>query len=107
MTCSLFAPVPQLVLEAVERGREAAGKEGVTKKEQQGEVVISGDFDGDIKIFINQRKVDWQEVDTDLVDEDSESESDSDWKHASQNLHNKCESNQIVVIYIYCDPSIL
>ena len=50
--------MPQLVLEAVERGREAAGKEGVSKKEQQGEVVISGDFDGDIKIFINQRKID-------------------------------------------------
>jgi len=56
VTCSLFAPVPQLVLEAVERGREAAGKEGICSKEQQGEVVISGDFDGDIKIFINQIK---------------------------------------------------
>jgi len=57
VTCSLFAPVPQLVLEAVERSREAAGKEGGNKKEHHGEVVISGDFDGDIKIFINQRKV--------------------------------------------------
>jgi len=56
VTCSLFAPEPRLVLEAVERGREAAGKEGICSKEQQGEVVISGDFDGDIKIFINQSK---------------------------------------------------
>jgi len=56
VTCSLFAPVPQLVLEAVERGKEAAGKEGASKKDQQGEVVLSGDFDGDIKIFINQGK---------------------------------------------------
>ena len=26
MTCTLFAPVPELIFEAVERGREAAGK---------------------------------------------------------------------------------
>ena len=37
VTCSLFAPVPHLVLEAVERGKEAAGKEGTGKKEQQGQ----------------------------------------------------------------------
>lgn len=26
VTCTLFAPVPELIFEAVERGREAAGK---------------------------------------------------------------------------------
>ncbi len=26
MTCTLFAPVPELIFEAVERGREAAGR---------------------------------------------------------------------------------
>ena len=31
MTCTLFAPVPELVFEAVERGREAAGKPRETK----------------------------------------------------------------------------
>ena len=49
VTCSLFAPVPHLVLELA---RPAAGRGA---KEMQGEVVVSGDFDGDIKIFINQR----------------------------------------------------
>ena len=53
VTCSLFAPVPSLLLEAVSRGREAGGG----GKEAQGEVVVSGDFDGEIKIFINRRTV--------------------------------------------------
>ena len=52
VTCSLFAPVPSLLLEALSRGKEAAGG-----KESQGEVVVSGDFDGEIKIFINRRPV--------------------------------------------------
>ena len=57
------------MLEAVDRGREAAGKEVRYRKwldhfdiililhsavAREGYVVISGDFDGDIKIFINQ-----------------------------------------------------
>jgi len=52
VTCSLFAPVPQPLLEAASRSKEAAGCD----KEIQGEVVVSGDFEGDIKIFINVRK---------------------------------------------------
>ena len=52
VTCSLFAPDPKIVCEAVERGREAAGK-GVSAS-REGYIVISGDFDGDIKIFVNQ-----------------------------------------------------
>ena len=52
VTCSLFAPEPKIVCKAVERGREAAGK-GVSAS-REGYVVISGDFDGDIKIFVNQ-----------------------------------------------------
>ena len=52
VTCSLFAPDPKIVCEAVERGREAAGKDVSASRE--GYVVISGDFDGDIKIFVNQ-----------------------------------------------------
>ena len=54
VTCSLFAPVPSLLLEALTRGKEAAANGG---KESQGEVVVSGDFDGEIKIFINRRPV--------------------------------------------------
>jgi WD40 repeat protein len=53
VTCSLFAPDPRLVLEAVERGRVAAGK-ALSPGSREGYVVVSGDFDGDIKIFINQ-----------------------------------------------------
>lgn len=54
VTCSLFAPVPALLLEALTRGKEAAA---AGAKESQGEVVVSGDFDGEIKIFINRRSV--------------------------------------------------
>lgn len=65
VTCTLFAPVPELVFEAVERGREAAGrlreKEGVDpvgdKEPLTGYAVISGDYDGDIKVFIKEGKV--------------------------------------------------
>lgn len=66
MTCTLFAPVPELVFEAVERGREAAGrpresKEAVDllgdKEVLSGYVVISGDYDGEIKVFIKEGKV--------------------------------------------------
>ena len=52
VTCSLFAPVPQLLLEAVTRCRDDGAGAG---KEAQGEVLVSGDFDGDIKVFINRR----------------------------------------------------
>ena len=61
VTCTLFAPVPELVFEAVERGREAAGKarenEVGDKEPLTGYVVISGDYDGDIKVFIKEGKV--------------------------------------------------
>ena len=53
VTCSLFAPVPHLLLEAVARAKEV--QEATGGKELQGEVVVSGDFDGDIKIFINRK----------------------------------------------------
>ena len=54
VTCSLFAPVPHLLLDAVKGGK--TGKDdGATAYDGQGEVVVSGDFDGDIKIFINRR----------------------------------------------------
>jgi len=56
VTCSLFAPDSRVVFEAVERGRKAAGK-AVSTGNMEGYVVISGDFDGDIKIFINQTGV--------------------------------------------------
>lgn len=60
VTCTLFAPVPELVFEAVERGREAAGKarenEVGDKEPLTGYVVISGDYDGDIKVFIKEGK---------------------------------------------------
>ena len=73
VTCTLFAPVPELVFEAVERGREAAGR-GRSQEERSGDlvaaageggagipltgyVVISGDYDGDIKVFIKEGKV--------------------------------------------------
>jgi hypothetical protein len=72
VTCTLFAPVPELIFEAVERGREAAGR-GRSQEERQsgdlaavdsgpgipltGYVVISGDYDGDIKVFIKEGKV--------------------------------------------------
>jgi len=65
VTCTLFAPVPELVFEAVERGREAAGKPRENKEtgaipgEKEvltGYVVISGDYDGDIKVFIKEGK---------------------------------------------------
>jgi len=66
VTCTLFAPVPELVFEAVERGREAAGKPRETKdaagdplgesEKMTGYVVISGDYDGDIKVFIKEGK---------------------------------------------------
>lgn len=62
VTCSVFSPAPELVMEAVQRGREAAGKGrdnniDVNEERTQGYVIISGDFEGDIKIFINQTKV--------------------------------------------------
>ena len=63
VTCTLFAPVPELVFEAVERGREAAGRprEGIDqlgdKEPLTGYAVISGDYDGDIKVFIKEGKV--------------------------------------------------
>jgi len=64
VTCTLFAPVPELIFEAVERGREAAGKQRETpsddilgdKEPLTGYVVISGDYDGDIKVFIKEGK---------------------------------------------------
>jgi len=64
VTCTLFAPVPELIFEAVERGREAAGKQRETpsddilgdKEPLSGYVVISGDYDGDIKVFIKEGK---------------------------------------------------
>jgi len=61
VTVTLFAPVPELVFEAVERGREAAGvpREGDPVGEKEvvsGYVVISGDYDGDIKVFIKEGK---------------------------------------------------
>merc|ERR1712228_787011 len=40
--CSLFAPVAHMVFEAVERGREAAGKEVISGEGREGYVVISG-----------------------------------------------------------------
>jgi hypothetical protein len=74
VTCTLFAPVPELIFEAVERGREAAGRGRSQQEEQRqsgdlvavdsgpaipltGYVVISGDYDGDIKVFIKEGKV--------------------------------------------------
>ena len=45
--------MPHLLLEAVSRGKEV--QEAAGGKELQGEVVVSGDFDGDIKIFINRK----------------------------------------------------
>ena len=72
MTCSLFAPVPNLLLEAVARGKEPGeGKELLifrvkskeikyspgAGKDLTGEVVVSGDFEGDIKVFINRRNI--------------------------------------------------
>ena len=70
VTCTLFAPVPELIFEAVERGREAAGR-ARSQEERTGDlaaavegaapltgyVVISGDYDGDIKVFIKEGKV--------------------------------------------------
>jgi len=58
----VFSPAPELVMEAVQRGREAAGKARdddtvVNEERAQRYVIISGDFEGDIKIFINQTKV--------------------------------------------------
>merc|ERR550519_2906356 len=54
VTCSLFAPVPNLLLEAVARGKEHGEGAG---KDLTGEVVVSGDFEGDIKVFINRRNI--------------------------------------------------
>ena len=65
VTCTMFAPVPELIFEAVERGREAAGKPRETPDSVlddrtaplTGYVVISGDYNGDIKVFIKEGKV--------------------------------------------------
>jgi hypothetical protein len=77
VTCTLFAPVPELIFEAVERGRAAAGRARSKGGERTssgggaddlaaavegaapltGYVVISGDYDGDIKVFIKEGKV--------------------------------------------------
>ena len=71
VTCSLFAPVPNLLLEAVARGKEhGEGRNYQFRlikenkyltpgagKDLTGEVVVSGDFEGDIKVFINRRNI--------------------------------------------------